>query len=103
MRIAGQDRARLERLLRYCARPPFALEQLEQVSKHQIIYHLPKPRRDGRTALAFTPLELIDHVAALIPPPRLAQPQAALSERSFTGTLPFVPAVGRLDFLFRYP
>jgi len=32
---------------------------------------LPKPQRDGRTQLILTPLELIDHLAALIPPPRL--------------------------------
>ena len=31
VRIAGPDRAGLERLLRYCARPPFALERLEQI------------------------------------------------------------------------
>jgi hypothetical protein len=30
VRIEGPDRAGLERLLRYCARPPFALERLEQ-------------------------------------------------------------------------
>ncbi len=29
--IAGPDRAGLERILRYCARPPFALERIEQV------------------------------------------------------------------------
>jgi hypothetical protein len=51
-------------------RPPFALERLEQVNEHQVIYRLPKPRRDGRTALSLTPLQLIDHLAALIPPPR---------------------------------
>jgi hypothetical protein len=71
VRIAGHDRAGLERLLRYCARPPFALERLEQVNGHQVIYRLPKPQRDGRTALSLTPLQLIDHLAALIPPPRL--------------------------------
>ncbi len=31
----------------------------------------PKPQRDGRTALSLTPLEFIDHLVALIPPPRL--------------------------------
>jgi hypothetical protein len=31
IRIEGPDRAGLERLLRYCARPPFALERLEQL------------------------------------------------------------------------
>jgi hypothetical protein len=29
--IASHDRAGLERLLRYCARPPSALERIEQV------------------------------------------------------------------------
>jgi len=71
VRITGEDRAGLERLLRYCARPPFALERLEQVGEHRVIYRLPKPRRDGCTKLVLTPLELIDHLAALIPPPRL--------------------------------
>ena len=32
VRIDSADRAGLERLLRYCARPPFALERLEQVA-----------------------------------------------------------------------
>jgi hypothetical protein len=36
-----------------------------------IVYRLPKPQRDGRAALSLTPLELIDHLVALIPPPRL--------------------------------
>ncbi len=63
----------LERLLRYCARPPFALERLELVGEHRVIYiyRLPRPRRDGCTKLVLTPLEFIDHLAALIPPPRL--------------------------------
>ena len=69
--IAGHDRAGLERLLRYCARPPFALERIEQVNEDRIVYRLPEPQRDGRTALSLTPLEFIDHLAALIPPPRL--------------------------------
>ena len=31
---------------------------------------MPKPRPDGQTALTLTPLEFLDHLAALIPPPR---------------------------------
>ena len=62
--MAGQDRAGLERLLRDCARPPFALERLEQINPHQLIDHLPKPRRDRRTTLVLSPLELIDALAA---------------------------------------
>jgi hypothetical protein len=64
--IAGPDRAGLERLLRYCARQPFALERIEQVNEERIVYRLPRPQRDGRTALSLTPLELIDHLAAIL-------------------------------------
>ncbi len=71
MCIAGPDRAGLERLLRYCARPPFGLERIEQVNEDRIVYRLPEPQRNGRTALSLTPLEFIGHLAALIPPPRL--------------------------------
>ena len=58
VRIAAWDRAGLERLLRYCARPPFALERLELLDDERIIYRLPKPQRDGTTALTLRPLEL---------------------------------------------
>ncbi len=71
VRIAGNDRVGLERFLRYCGRPPFALERLEPVGEHRVIYQLPQPRRDGCAKLVLTPLELIDQLAALIPPPRL--------------------------------
>ena len=70
VRVGAHDRAGLERLLRYCARPPFALERLERLDDERVVYRLPKPQRDGTTALTLTPLELIDHLAALIPPPR---------------------------------
>jgi hypothetical protein len=71
VRVAAPARASLERLLRYCARPPFALERLALRDAEHVGYRLPKPRRDGATALTLTPLELIDHLAALLPPPRL--------------------------------
>ena len=64
VRIEGPDRAGLERLLRYCARPPFALERLEQTSHDELIYRFDKPQPDGRTQLRLTPLELLDRLAA---------------------------------------
>ena len=75
VRIEGADRTGLERLLRYCARPPFALEHLHQGDAEHLVYRNPKL---GRTtapgtrpaALVLTPLELIDKIAALVPPPR---------------------------------
>jgi len=51
VRIEGHDGAGLERLLRYCARPPFALERLEQFGNDELVYRFPKPQPDGRTAL----------------------------------------------------
>lgn len=68
--ISGTDRAGLERLLRYCARPPFALEHLPPLDAEHLLYHNPKPRSDSPRDLVLTPLELIDKIAALIPPPR---------------------------------
>jgi len=76
VRIAAGDRAGLERLLRYCAGPPFALERLELLDDERIIDRLPKPQRDGASALNLTPLELIDQLAAELVN-RLANAQAA--------------------------
>ncbi len=69
VRIEADARAGLERLLRYCARPPFALERLEAIDGQRLMYHLPKAQPNGCTELILTPLELIDRLAALIPPP----------------------------------
>jgi hypothetical protein len=71
IRVKGPDRAGLERLLRYCARPPVALERLEQLGEDALIYRFDQPPPDGRTQLRLTPLQLIERLAALIPPPRL--------------------------------
>ncbi len=42
-RIHENDREDLERLLRYCARPPFALERIKQPPDGSLIYQLNKP------------------------------------------------------------
>ncbi len=75
--IEAHDRAGLERLLRYCARPAFAMERLRKDGAG-LIYRCAKqhsePGSDKRGAkvseLHLTPLELIDRIAALVPPPR---------------------------------
>ncbi len=79
VRIEGEDRAGVERLLRYCARPPFALERLHAPAgiaslasnDSRLVYRLPRPTPDGRTELRFSPLELLERLARLIPPPRV--------------------------------
>ena len=75
--IEAHDRAALERLLRYCARPPFAMDRLRKEGT-ALVYRCAKqrsePGSDKRGAkvdeLHLTPLELIDRIAALVPPPR---------------------------------
>lgn len=68
--IAGADRRGRERLLRYCARPPFSGDRLEWIDAERVRYRLPKARPDGRTELILSPPQLIERVAALVPPPR---------------------------------
>lgn len=68
--IDAEDRAGLERLLRYCARPAFANEQLTLESDDMIHYRLSKPTHKGETELRLRPFEFFDKVAKLIPPPR---------------------------------
>jgi hypothetical protein len=70
VRIEGDDRPGLERLLRYCARPAFALERLREIDAEHLVYESVKPGPGGSVSLMLTPLELIDRLAALIPPPR---------------------------------
>jgi len=71
VRIEANDRRGLERLLRDCARPPFAAERLEELDAHRLIYHLPKPGPEGRTQLSpVTPGAGLERIAALVPPPR---------------------------------
>ena len=55
--IAAHDRRGLERLLRYCARPVFALERLQWCNEHheRVVYQLLKALPDGRTAPCSSP------------------------------------------------
>jgi len=71
VRIEAADRPGLERLLRYCARPPFALERLQQRDAEHLIYAAGKPGPGGSGLQILTPLQLIDRLAALVPPPRV--------------------------------
>ncbi|MGH8550714.1 MAG: transposase [Methylococcales bacterium] len=41
-----------------------------QIETDQLLYRLPKPRPDGQTVLDLTPVEFLDQLAVLIPPPR---------------------------------
>ena len=79
VRIEAEDRAGIERLVRYCARPPFALERLNALGstpslaspESRLVYRFPKPDIHGRTELLLTPLELLEALAKFVPPPRV--------------------------------
>jgi len=70
VRIEASDRHGRERLLRYCARPAFALERLREIDAERLVYESVKPGAGGSVSLMLTPLDLIERLAALIPPPR---------------------------------
>jgi Putative transposase len=69
VRIESRDREGLERLIRYCARPPFASENLRWKGPW-ISYRLPKPSRTGQTFIQIDPMEFLERISAFIPFPR---------------------------------
>jgi len=79
VRIEGEDRTGVERLLRYCARPPFALERLHALGETpslaspeaRLLYQFPRPTPDGRTQIVLSPLQLLERLARFVPPPRI--------------------------------
>jgi hypothetical protein len=68
--VPARDRDRLERLCRYAARPPLAAERLSRLPDGRLLYRLRHRWRDGTTHVGFEPMELLERLAALVPPPR---------------------------------
>ena len=69
--VQAEEKDRLEKLCRYVARPPIAEMRLSESSDGGIIYHFKRQWNDGTQAVYFTPLEFIEKLVALIPPPRI--------------------------------
>jgi Putative transposase len=70
-RIAAGDKTGLEILCRYVTRPPLAAGRLSRVSDDLLSFKLKTPWSDGTTHLLLSPMELIEKIAALVPPPRV--------------------------------
>ena len=70
-RIAADNRQGLEQLCRYVARPALAAGRLRIIDTDQLSFALKTPWSDGTTHLLLSPFELLEKLAALIPPPRL--------------------------------
>ena len=68
--IGGNDRRRLERLCRYVGRPALSEARLEERQDGRIIFHLKRRWSDGTDALLLRPLELVERLALMVPPPR---------------------------------
>ena len=70
-RIEATDRRRLERLCRYVIRPPVANGRLRFVDEETLAFSLKGPWADGTCQILLSPQELLEKLAALVPPPRL--------------------------------
>jgi hypothetical protein len=68
--VPARDRIRLERFLRYAARPPLSNERLSHLPDGRLLYKLKRRWDDGTTHVIYEPLELMERLAALVPPPR---------------------------------
>ena len=67
----AHEREKLEHMVRYIARPPVAMDRLAQRADGLISYRMKKKYRDGTEMLLFSPLELIEKLAAIVPRPRV--------------------------------
>jgi len=70
VRVADWDRQALERLVRYCARPPLASGRLGRLNADTLVYRLRRPLVDGRTEILLEPLEFLARLVDLLAPPR---------------------------------
>ena len=70
VRIGAGKTARLERLIRYIARPAFAQDRLSVARYGSIVYRFRKPWRNGKQAVVMDPMTFLSRLSAQIPPPR---------------------------------
>ena len=70
-RVPAADRTRLERLCRYVNRPPLAAGRLQILDAETVAFDLKTPWDDGTYRIELSPQELLEKLAALVPPPRL--------------------------------
>lgn len=68
--IEPNDRAGLERMLRYGLRPAFAQSRLSLTASGKVSYQLKRPWYTGQTHVTLEPVEFLRRLALLVPPPR---------------------------------
>ena len=70
MFIDKGNRDKLERLIKYTARPPLKSESLSINQSGDVVLKLKKQWNDGSTHVVYSPLEFLEKLVALIPPYR---------------------------------
>jgi len=71
VRLAINQRHKLEHLCRYITRPAIANERLTLNRAGEVVLQLKSPYHDGTTHIVMSPLEFMQRLAALVPRPRL--------------------------------
>jgi hypothetical protein len=71
--VVVRDVEARERLCRTIGRPPLAKSRLELRDDGAVVLRLKRAWSNGTSAFVFSPLEFLERLAALIPPPRFHQ------------------------------
>jgi hypothetical protein len=71
--VNADQRGKLERLCRYLFRPPAGVDRFEELPDGRVSLRLKRPWSDGTTKIVLTSIELVEKLAALVPPPRVNQ------------------------------
>jgi hypothetical protein len=71
----------LEHLIRYSVKPPLSLELLTRAADGRVVLSLHRPLHDGTTAVAFTPMDLMKRLAAIVPRPGATRCATSASSR----------------------
>jgi hypothetical protein len=69
--VPRHQRDKLEKLIRYTARPSVSIERMSLTKNGDIKYELKKAWKNGVTHVVLSPHELIEKLCALIPQPRM--------------------------------
>ena len=98
--IDGRDRKRVERMCRYLARPPIALERLTETGAgDELCYELKKAWKGGTRFVRLDPYELLARMCAMVPPPwfhmirfhGVLAPNAKMREQVVASAKPYIP------------
>src|SRR5215831_5560076 len=96
--VPAHRRDQLKRLIRYTARGAVSLERLTQDAHGDLVYTFTHPWSDGTTGIHLSPLELLEKLAALVPPaahaPRALWGVPGAAQPPARGDHPHAPPAG---------